>query len=784
MITPNAELDASYSDETAPVQNNEALCMYFPTPTELTSSSALGELDSTTGAAGGNPNEEYNNGLISTELKSKSKVVAVASESWLSEVEGECRDAVMEKSSDKDDGNIKRIRSHGSEDVDLEQNRFKDSFPSSPLSGGGTPQQSSALTTSIKSACVNNQKSRCDAFIDSDLYDETTAGAMAELSDEVSDDNFDDLFEIRESRMTAPVGHDRQEDQEGQEQEQEQERRPQDEDECANDHSEETAPVHNNKTLRTENMTLTASSFSSLLGSTAGVPCGNPNDEWQYGLNLPESKNRLMVATLASESWLSEVEDECHDAVMGKSSDRDGWIIKRSYSDGSEEQLRTDSEQIHFKDPFPSPPLSRATTPQQSSALTTPKKLASISNQKSWCDPFPTPDVSVHSQCGTPLSSRVGGDHDDIDGDKYGRILNALNEECTMDDDICRQNDTANITCPRLHSMNVPELPDSNVYPESYLPLISMPIPSMEDIWSALNAGPDGHELCHDSTMEKPAAPADPSWEGIRHRIRHNLGHTNTNTTSNATGSDSAKEVKIQVDQHQGRAPKEALTPKGLALRALKAKSSRAVANAAGELFFTPVRSVVRKSSQNAVELVRNTRQKLKERRDRRRLRRLARMNDPPRSWWICIPADHPCKVTWDVLTMIWAALGAYRTHVRIRDRVFDQSPLILLTEIWFTVDILLNFITEHKTRQGEVIRDGKAVWARYLTTWFIIDILSLIPWESIYVQPIVEKIKRRNIFQKTFFRSKATIRIGGLGDQIPSEVFAVLTQHEGRPGR
>jgi hypothetical protein len=109
---------------------------------------------------------------------------------------------------------------------------------------------------------------------------------------------------------------------------------------------------------------------------------------------------------------------------------------------------------------------------------------------------------------------------------------------------------------------------------------------------------------------------------------------------------------------------------------------------------------------------------------------------------------------------MIWAALGAYRTHVRIRDRVFDQSPLILLTEIWFTVDILLNFITEHKTRKGEVIRDGKAVWARYLTTWFIIDILSLIPWESIYVQPIVEKIKRRNIFQKTFFRSKATIRV------------------------
>ncbi|KAL3827009.1 hypothetical protein ACHAXA_000073 [Cyclostephanos tholiformis] len=561
--------------------------------------------------------------------------------------------------------------------------------------------------------------------------------------------------------------------------------------------------------LPLDSPTLAARSLSSTLGesesTTTGVTGGNISD----GLDSSGLKNNDWKAvSVASESLMAKVEGECRDAIIEKSSD-----------DGSEEKPREDDlERTSFKDPFPSPPQSEASTPQQPSALaqTTPLKSASINNQTSWRDPFPTPDVSVDSQCGTPLSARlVLGDHDDIDGDWNESILNddftssfraipkiPLIEECTvgtMDDDHCRQNDTMSASHPRLESINVPELPNRKVSSESNFPLISM-IPSVEDIWSALNAGPDGHELqtefideriidqkwsnqlknsgkvleskaweCQDSKQDKPvhrrldkdfAAPANPSREGIRHGTSDLSGVTKRNTIVNASWPNSTKEAMVRVGQLRGRAPRNALTPKRRAFQALKEKSTRAVANAAGELIFSPVRSVVHSSSLSAAKLVRNTRQRLRDRRERRRLRRLARMNDPPRSWWICIPADHPCKVAWDVFTMIWAALGAYRTHVRIRDRVFDQSPLILLTEIWFTVDILLNFITEHKTRQGEVIRDGKAVWARYLTTWFIVDILSLIPWESIYVKPIVEKIKRRNIFQKTFFRSKAAIRV------------------------
>ena len=196
----------------------------------------------------------------------------------------------------------------------------------------------------------------------------------------------------------------------------------------------------------------------------------------------------------------------------------------------------------------------------------------------------------------------------------------------------------------------------------------------------------------------------------------------------------------------------------------------------------TPVRKLIKANSQRL-------RQNLQQRREKRRLRREARQKQqqlPPtkRSWYILIPADHPYKIIWDIVTMLWALLGAYRTHIRIRDRVFDQSPLILLTEVWFTLDILLNFVTEHKTSKGTVIRDGKTVWARYLTSWFVVDLLSLIPWERIYVRPIVEQIKKRNFFQKTFFRSKAVIRVSRIIRGRHVKLIGRVSKQTGTPLR
>mmetsp|Transcript_3097 Transcript_3097/g.4774 ORF Transcript_3097/g.4774 Transcript_3097/m.4774 type:complete len:816 (+) Transcript_3097:144-2591(+) len=515
----------------------------------------------------------------------------------------------------------------------------------------------------------------------------------------------------------------------------------------------------------------------------------------------------------------------------------------------------------------PNTPKRGANNPQRLSVQTTPIRTACNSIQKLWLDPFPTPDASARSRCGTPCSSR-----DDNDGGKYSKILNPdwdtllpkipLIEESSASEEEERPRRTSLMatSSPRLHSM-VTELPFRKVFSENNLPLMKRP--SMEDIWGALKSGPDGNELVTEysqdnggrkkkerrnsekamiwkeltleyqgSELEELLRPrrqnktfhrsftapvVDTSWEHLRsplipfpdddencgNNVKSNEsnnanGHfrNHSATITNVTGAHLAKEVKMLIGQREGRANAAGpMTPNRLSFRAWK--SSRTVVNvktSVGELVFSPVRSVrdtYRTNTQRAAKLVRNTRQKLrntrqklKDRKELRRQRRLARLKEPPRSWWIVIPADHPYKIVWDVLTMIWALLGAYRTHERIRDRVFDQSPLIILTEVWFTVDILLNFVTEHKTSKGQVIRDGKAVWARYLTTWFVIDILSLIPWERIYVRPIVERIKKRNFFQKTFFRSKAVVRVSRVLRGRHIKLFGRVSKQTGTPLR
>ena len=112
------------------------------------------------------------------------------------------------------------------------------------------------------------------------------------------------------------------------------------------------------------------------------------------------------------------------------------------------------------------------------------------------------------------------------------------------------------------------------------------------------------------------------------------------------------------------------------------------------------------------------------------------------------------------VLTILLSVLYIYATHTSIRDRSIRTSNFGLVCDAWFLVDILLNFVTEYRSEDGVVLRQGQAVWARYLTTWFVVDALSLVPWESLYVKPIIEMQNKRRFFKKYFFRTRAVIRV------------------------
>lgn len=152
------------------------------------------------------------------------------------------------------------------------------------------------------------------------------------------------------------------------------------------------------------------------------------------------------------------------------------------------------------------------------------------------------------------------------------------------------------------------------------------------------------------------------------------------------------------------------------------------------------------------------------------------------RSRWL-IRADHPLKITWDVLTILLSLLYIYVTHTSIRDRNIRSSNFGLVCDVWFLVDILLNFVTEYKTDQGVVLRQGQAVWARYLTTWFVVDALSLVPWESLYVKPIFEAQRRRHFVKKYFFRTRAVIRVTRVLRGRHFRLFGKVARHTRHAG-
>jgi hypothetical protein len=156
--------------------------------------------------------------------------------------------------------------------------------------------------------------------------------------------------------------------------------------------------------------------------------------------------------------------------------------------------------------------------------------------------------------------------------------------------------------------------------------------------------------------------------------------------------------------------------------------------------------------------------------------------NNNNRQRWL-IPAEHPVKLLWDFLTICLSIANAYATHAAIRDRKFGNSALMRFCELWFVVDFLLNFVTERKIGDGVVLQDFKSVWARYLTTWFVVDLLSLVPGELLYVKPIIDQQNRRGWIKKSFFRTKAVVGVTRVLRVGHVRLFGKVARHTKRAG-
>ena len=95
---------------------------------------------------------------------------------------------------------------------------------------------------------------------------------------------------------------------------------------------------------------------------------------------------------------------------------------------------------------------------------------------------------------------------------------------------------------------------------------------------------------------------------------------------------------------------------------------------------------------------------------------------------WIILP-DNPYKKLWDLLI---ALLILYSAIVTPYDIAFSNSNNVnvfeIFIDIFMGIDIILTFFSAYTDDEENLVKNQKKIIKRYLKSWFIIDILSVLP--------------------------------------------------------
>ena len=71
--------------------------------------------------------------------------------------------------------------------------------------------------------------------------------------------------------------------------------------------------------------------------------------------------------------------------------------------------------------------------------------------------------------------------------------------------------------------------------------------------------------------------------------------------------------------------------------------------------------------------------------------------------------------------------------NVAFKSKTMDDVPLLVvdsIVDVVFFLDIVLNFHTTYVSNTGEVISDPRLIRYNYLKSWFVIDLLSCLPYD------------------------------------------------------
>ncbi|ELU12909.1 hypothetical protein CAPTEDRAFT_198709 [Capitella teleta] len=92
-------------------------------------------------------------------------------------------------------------------------------------------------------------------------------------------------------------------------------------------------------------------------------------------------------------------------------------------------------------------------------------------------------------------------------------------------------------------------------------------------------------------------------------------------------------------------------------------------------------------------------------------------------------------KASWDwiilVLTFYTAVMVPY--NAAFENKTMEDVPLLVvdsIVDVVFFIDIILNFHTTFVGPSGEVVSDPKVIRMNYLKSWFVIDLLSCLPYD------------------------------------------------------
>ena len=71
--------------------------------------------------------------------------------------------------------------------------------------------------------------------------------------------------------------------------------------------------------------------------------------------------------------------------------------------------------------------------------------------------------------------------------------------------------------------------------------------------------------------------------------------------------------------------------------------------------------------------------------------------------------------------------------NVALKNKTSEDVSLLVIdsiVDVIFFIDIILNFHTTYVGPGGEVVSDPKVIRVNYLKSWFLIDLLSCLPYD------------------------------------------------------